>query len=140
MRTAAGLVGLALGALGSAQACDLRIEAAWIREPPPRAATLAGYATIVNRGKVAHRIVKAEGSIAGTVALHETMMHGDMAMMHAVPELSVPAGGRVELAPGGRHLMLTDVKAALKAGDRVTITLIDETGCRAAGDFVVRPR
>jgi hypothetical protein len=86
------------------------------------------------------RIVSAESSAAGMVMLHETMMHGDMAMMRDLPELLVPAGGKAELAPGGKHLMLMGMKAALKAGDHVTITLIDDSGCRIAGDFSVRAR
>jgi copper(I)-binding protein len=138
MRSAAGIIALYLVGAGSAPACDVRVEAAWIREPPPRAATLAGYATLVNTGGQAHRIVAAQSAVAGMVMFHESMMHGDMAMMREVSEVAVPAGGRTELAPGGRHLMLMAMKAALKAGDHVTITLTDESGCRIAGDFTVR--
>lgn len=140
MRTIAGIIALFLAGATGALACDVRVEAAWIREPPPQAATLAGFATLVNTGRQPQRIVGAESSAAGMVMFHETMMHGDMAMMRDVPELVVPAGGKIELAPGGRHLMLMDVKTALKAGDHVTITLIDGSGCRIAGDFVVRAR
>jgi copper(I)-binding protein len=140
MRTTAAIITLALTGAGSAQACDIRVEAAWIREPPPRAATLAGFATLVNSGRKAHRIVAAESGVAAMVMFHETMMHGDMAMMRDVSEVPIPAGGKVELAPGGKHLMLTGMKAALKSGDHVTITLIDDDGCRVAGDFTVQAR
>jgi len=140
MRTVVGIIVLLAAGASCAVACDMRVEAAWIREPPPRAATLAGFATLVNSGSKPLRIVGAESSAAGMVMLHETMMHGDMAMMRDVPELLVPAGGKVELAPGGKHLMLMGMKVALKAGDHVTITLIDDSGCRIAGDFTVRAR
>jgi periplasmic copper chaperone A len=140
MRTVVGILALLAAGCSSALACDLRVEAAWIREPPPKAATLAGFATLVNGGSKPVRIVAAESTIAGMVMLHETMMHGDMAMMRDVPELVVPAGGKVELAPGSKHLMLMGTKVALKVGDHVTITLIDDSGCRIAGDFSVRAR
>lgn len=132
------LSGLVLSRMGVAQACDLRVESAWIRQPPPRAASLAGFATLVNAGKQAHRIVAAESTVAGMIMFHETRMQGDMATMRELTELPVPAGGRAELAPGGRHLMLMALRATPKAGDHVTITLTDERGCRIAGDFVVR--
>jgi copper(I)-binding protein len=140
MRAVAGIIAVFLACATHALACELRVEAAWIREAPPKAATLAGFATLVNTGSKPRRIVSAESSAAGMVMLHETMMHGDMAMMRDLPELLVPAGGRAELAPGGKHLMLMGMKAALKAGDHVTITLIDDSGCRIAGDFSVRAR
>ena len=38
------------------------------------------------------------------------------------------------------HLMLMALSSDLRAGDHLTITLIDATGCRIAGDFVVRAR
>lgn len=142
MRIAAGIIGLlALGlglGLGQARACDVRVESAWIRQPPPRAAALAGFATLVNTGKQAHRIVAAESTVAGMVMFHETRMQGDLATMRELSEVPVPAGGKAELAPGGRHLMLMALRSTPRAGDHITITLVDESGCRIAGDFVVR--
>jgi copper(I)-binding protein len=43
-----------------------------------------------------------------------------------VPALELPAGKAVELKPGGYHLMLMDLKATLKAGDTVPLTLVVE--------------
>lgn len=140
MRMVAPILMALLAAATTASACDVRIESAWIPTPPPKAVTLAGYATLVNTGQKAQRVVAAESALAGSVTLHETMMHGDMAMMHDVPELLIPAGGKVELVPGGKHLMLMKLKKVPKAGDHVTITLTDASGCRIAGDFVVRAR
>ncbi len=95
MRIAAGIIGLlALGlglGLGQARACDVRVESAWIRQPPPRAAALAGFATLVNTGKQAHRIVAAESTVAGMVMFHETRMQGDLATMRELSEVPVPA-------------------------------------------------
>ena len=136
--TVLALSSLLLAATRVAGSCDVRVESAWIREPPPRAASLAGYATLVNGGRQVHRIVAAESTVAGMVMFHESMMHGDMAMMRELKEVAIDAGARAELDPGGRHLMLMALKSALQAGDHVTITLTDETGCRIAGDFVVR--
>ena len=37
--------------------------------------------------------------------------------------IPVPAGGQVVFAPGGRHLMLTGLKAPLRAGAKAEIVL-----------------
>ena len=140
MRIAAGILVVLSVAPGIAAACELRIESAWIRAAPPRSASLAGYATLVNSGARARRIVAAETRAAAVVLFHESRMQGAMASMRELDGISVPAGGRVELAPGGRHLMLMALSSDLRAGDHLTITLIDATGCRIAGDFVVRAR
>jgi hypothetical protein len=40
--------------------------------------------------------------------------------------LDLPAGKAVALKPGGFHVMLMDLKQALKAGDTVPLTLVVE--------------
>jgi hypothetical protein len=47
--------------------------------------------------------------------------------MRAVPGgLDLPAGKVVELKPGGYHVMLMDLKTALKAGQAVDLSLVVE--------------
>jgi periplasmic copper chaperone A len=48
--------------------------------------------------------------------------------MRAVPMLDIPAGGTVELKPGGYHLMLMDLKQALPVGSTVPVTLMFKDG------------
>jgi len=122
-----------------ALSCDVRVEAGWIRQPAPMAKTLAAYATLVNSGKSEAKLVSASSAAAASAQLHESMMHGTTAMMRPVEQLVIPAGGRVELAPGGKHLMLIDPKFTARPGDRIAISLKDASGCVVAGEFVVRP-
>ena len=46
--------------------------------------------------------------------------------MRAVTALDLPAGKAVELKPGGYHVMLLDLKAPLKEGDAVDLSLVVE--------------
>jgi len=46
--------------------------------------------------------------------------------MKAVDRLPLPAGKPVDLKPGGYHVMLFDLKASLKEGDVVPLTLTIE--------------
>ena len=72
------------------------------------------------------RLVSASSPVAGVVEIHEMKMEGDVMRMRAVPELALPAGKAVALKPGGFHVMLMDLKQALKAGDSVPVTLVVE--------------
>jgi hypothetical protein len=52
-------------------------------------------------------------------------MDGDMMRMRALPEgLDLPAGKPVALTPGGYHVMLMDLKAALPKDSTVPMTLV----------------
>ena len=73
------------------------------------------------------RLVSASSPLAGVVEIHEMRMDGDVMRMRALPRgLELPAGKPVELAPGGYHLMLMDLKQPLKVGDTVAVTLVIE--------------
>lgn len=72
--------------------------------PDALAAVYRAYGVV--REKVAH-----PGSEPGYLVTHP--LHG----------LRVPAGGRVELRPGGVHVMLMGLRRALQTGDRFPISL-----------------
>ena len=55
--------------------------------------------------------------------MHEMAMDGSVMRMRQVDAIDLPAGQAVELKPGGLHIMLMDLKAPLKAGDTVPLTL-----------------
>jgi copper(I)-binding protein len=50
-------------------------------------------------------------------------MDGNVMKMRQVRDIPVPAGGAVELKPGGLHLMLMNIKAPLVAGETVPVKL-----------------
>jgi hypothetical protein len=108
---------------GCGRADDWRVEDAWIREAPPAARMLAGYATIANDRPDAIAVVGARSQDFGAVEIHETRMQDGVMRMREVPRLEVPAGRRVSLEPGGLHLMLMRPVRELAAGDRVEIVL-----------------
>jgi copper(I)-binding protein len=53
-------------------------------------------------------------------------MGGGMMTMQPVESIPVPAGEKVELAPGGYHIMLLEVKKVLAVGDTIEVTLTFE--------------
>mgnify|MGYP000997398987 CR=1 FL=1 len=54
------------------------------------------------------------------------VMANNVMKMSPVPGLDLPAGKAVELKPGGYHVMLMDLKAQVKEGDKVPLTLTIE--------------
>ena len=51
------------------------------------------------------------------------VMDGSVMKMRSLSALDLPAGRRVDLKPGGYHMMLMDLKRPLKVGERVPIEL-----------------
>ncbi|WP_372618465.1 copper chaperone PCu(A)C [Falsiroseomonas sp.] len=121
-------ISLVLAAPARAQevaAGPLRISAAWSRAMRA-GGTGAGFMTIRNTGSEADRIVAARSPAARAVELHTHIREGDVMRMRPVPAIELPAGQEVRLAPGGLHLMLIGLGAALERGGRVPVTLVFE--------------
>ncbi|MDP4789983.1 MAG: copper chaperone PCu(A)C, partial [Haliea sp.] len=98
---------LALMVLPVAQASQAQVvlEGAWVRALPPTQTRTAAYLTVRNTGAEVLAITGGTASGAGRVELHETLEVDGMMRMQQQSVVEVPAGGSVELAPGGLHLM-----------------------------------
>lgn len=104
----------------------LRIDHPFARATPPGARTGGAFFVLENRGPGADRLVSATSPVSGSVELHEMVLDAGVMKMHLIPGLELKPGARVELKPGGYHLMLLDLKQALKEGDRIPLTLTFE--------------
>ncbi len=102
---------------------DVNIENAWTRATPPGAKIAAGYMTIRNTSGIADKLVAASSPAAAKVEPHVTIEEGGISKMRPVKGYDIPAKGAFELKPSGAHLMLMNLKAPLKAGQRVPLVL-----------------
>src|SRR5262245_1688090 len=73
----------------------------------------AVYVTISNRGSAADALLSASSNVANTVELHETVAQDGKMVMRPLPKIEVPAGGTLEMKPGGYHIMLLGLKQDL---------------------------
>ena len=106
------------------KAGDLLITQAWSRATPGGAKVGGGYLTITNQGSTADRLIGGAADVAAAVQVHEmTMNNGVMTMRPLDKGLVIEPGKTVKLSPGGLHLMLLDLKAPLKQGEKVPVTL-----------------
>ena len=130
---------VALLAVGAASAATIEVKDAWIRTPPPGAPTAAGYATIVNHAISSDRLTGAYSGAAASVGLHQMSTSGGVMRMRPITGgLALGASASLSLSPNGDHLMLTGLKAPLKAGQHVKIVLQFQRAGNVAADFVVR--
>ncbi|CAM3779615.1 copper chaperone PCu(A)C [Polynucleobacter arcticus] len=120
--TAAGF-GLAITAQAqNAIVGNVQIENAYTRATVPGQQVAGGFMKIENKG-AADQLISASSPVAGEVQLHEMAMDGNVMRMRQLKEVAVPAGGSVELKPGGLHLMFMNIKAPLAAGETVPVKL-----------------
>jgi copper(I)-binding protein len=129
---------LALAPAAFAQGPTLELRHAWLRLPPNGSTTAAGYVDVVNGGKQADRLVGASCACAAHVMIHEMSTTGGvMRMREAEGGLTVQPAGELKLQPGGAHLMLMGLKAPLKAGQHVPLTLEFARGGKMTVEAVV---
>lgn len=72
------------------------------------------------------KVVAASSPVAAAVEIHEMKMEDGVMKMRAVDALPLPAGQAVALKPGSYHVMLMGLKAPIKAGETVPLTLTVE--------------
>ena len=99
------------------------VQQAWARASAGQAPNGAAFLTIVNSGTEADKLVSASSNVAKTTELHTHIKEGDVMKMRAVESITVPAGGSVELKPGGDHVMFMGLTQQLKQGESFPLTL-----------------
>ncbi len=115
---------LEIGFSHAQSSSSISVDKPFSRATPGNSKVGAGYMTITNKGIAADRLVSASSPAAAKVEIHETTMQdGVMKMRELASGLSIGAGKTISLAPDGNHLMLMELKAPLKQGDKVPVTL-----------------
>jgi copper(I)-binding protein len=118
----------------------IHLENAWARRAPSMVqggqsgpgpgTTPAGngavYVTISNHGSEADALLSAATDVATTVELHESVEQDGKRVMRPLPKFDVPAGGKLEMKPGGYHIMLLGLKQDLNPGEIVKVGLTFE--------------
>lgn len=104
----------------------LTVTDAVVRASVEGSAMTAIFATITNNTDEDINITGFTSDVdAERFELHEVV---DGVMQEKPGGFIVPAGGSIELAPGGDHLMLMGLAAPVEAGDEVNATLILSDG------------
>jgi copper(I)-binding protein len=133
-----GLAGCGSSDNASTSSDTVQASDMWARATATEATNAAVYGDLTATGDEALVGAKVETSIADHVELHksdagmssstaghmsESSGMSDMATMTPVHSVKLAAGKKVAFSPGGYHIMLVGLKAPLRAGMHVPLTL-----------------
>ena len=112
---------LSLALLAGAVQAQTTVTEPWARGTVPAQKATGLFLQL--QSKDAARLVGGSTPAAGRVEIHEMAMEDGVMKMRQISALDLPAGKTIELKPGGYHLMLMDLKAPLKQGDSLPLSL-----------------
>ena len=131
------LIGLCLLPAAGWPADAVQLTDAWARATPGQSTSAAVYVTILSRQ--ADAVVAATTPIATSASLHVHQMVNGVGQMRPVDHAEIAAATPFHFAPMGYHIMLTGLKAPLKAGDHFPLTLKFEKAGQITVAVAVRP-
>jgi periplasmic copper chaperone A len=106
---------------------DLEVGHPWTRTTPPSAKVAGGYLSIANKGSMPDRLRSATFTRSASTEVHEMTHEGGIMKMRELPDgIEIKPGQRVNLQPGGFHLMFIGLKEGLKEGETFNGTLVFE--------------
>lgn len=108
--------------LAASDAAGISLEHVWARASAGAGTTGAVYLTVTDHGQP-DQLVGASTPAAGAAELHETINDNGVMKMRPLARVVLDPGKPVTFKPGGYHVMLTGLKAPLKAGDSFPLTL-----------------
>ncbi|GAA4651289.1 hypothetical protein GCM10023116_35730 [Kistimonas scapharcae] len=94
-----------------------------VRAMPPGSKNTAAYLTIKNSGQKDVELVRIDTPVADFAEFHLSKMEDGVMKMEHMAEPRVPAGKKLKLQPGGRHIMLMGLKKDLVTGEKVPLEL-----------------
>ncbi len=101
----------------------IKISDAWGRPSPLEEGNAAVYMLIRNTGSEDDRLIGASSEAAEVVELHDMTMENDVMKMFQVEYMELPAGGSLELKPGGKHIMFIHLREMFEVGQKVRLVL-----------------
>jgi copper(I)-binding protein len=118
-----------------ALASDLMVTKAFARASATATAqTGAAYVSLMNHANEADRLISVSAPVAAMTHIHKSEVVDGVMKMQSVEALEIPAHGRLEMKPGGYHIMFMGLKQPLKQGEEIDLTLRFEK----AGDLTIK--
>lgn len=127
---------VSLSAFPATAFADVKIENAWVRATVGAGKVSAGYGTIINTGDNADALIGISTPLSMMADLHESKEENGMMTMDPVDALAIPAQSRIELKPGGYHIMIMDLSRPLKVGETIDLKF----AFKKQGDVTVKAK
>ena len=106
-----------------AKESGISIVAPWARATPGGAKVGAAFLEIQAKAGRDDKLIGVSSPAAQVVEMHDHVSDGGVMRMRKLEAIPVPGGKAVTLKPGGLHIMMIDLKAPLKEGEAIDLTL-----------------
>ncbi len=136
---AAGLM-FSAGVFAAGVADNVSVQDPYVRLAPPNAPATGAFMVIKNNGDKDIKVLKADNPASRVTELHTHLNEGGVMKMRPVAAIDIKAKGEAVLKPGSLHVMLIGLKAEMKEGDVVPVTLtFDDGSAKTVDAKVVKP-
>lgn len=120
-------IAAAIAVVVTAHAGDVMVSGAFARaSATPAAKAGAVYFTIRNEGTAADTLTGVATDAASSAMLHENVEENGVVSMRHMEALPIASKATVTLSPQKMHVMLMGLKAPLKKGEHISLTLTFE--------------
>jgi periplasmic copper chaperone A len=110
----------------------------YVRLNPPGTRVSGAFMQLKNRGDKDLKLVKVATPVAELAEFHTHINEDGVMKMRPVPSIEIKANNETALQPGGLHVMMIDLKGALKEGQMIPITLTLDDGSQKVVNAIVR--
>ncbi|MDF9773856.1 copper chaperone PCu(A)C [Pseudomonas baetica] len=117
-------LGLSLIGLAFQVSAQTRVDDAWVRATVAGQPSSGAFMTVTASSD--SKLLSVQSPVARLVQIHEMSMKDDVMKMQQAQTVALPAGKAVSFDPHGYHIMLMDLNAQIKEGDKVPLTLTVE--------------
>jgi len=122
LRPLLALVALLPAVAASAAPTGVEVSG-WARPTVAGQSSAAAYLVIRNYGPAADRLVSVSTPAAAMAGVHRSQVSGGVSRMRPAGEIIVPPGKMMTMGPNGLHVMLMGLKAPLKPGTTLPLTV-----------------
>lgn len=118
------VLGLSMLGLAGYACAQTQVEDAWVRASVAGQQSTGAFMTVTASSD--SKLISAQSPAAKTVQIHQSSMKNDVMSMQAVESVPLPAGKAVAFNSDSYHVMLIDLVAQVKEGDKVPLVLTVE--------------
>jgi copper(I)-binding protein len=107
---------------------NLAFTKAYVASAPPGAVAMAAYMTIENPGDSPRRITAINSGDFAEVQMHRSILDKGVSRMQQLEYLAIEPRSKLELNPGGIHLMLLEPVRDFEPGEIVLLEFREADG------------
>lgn len=107
---------------------NIEILNPYARATPPNTKNSAIFMDIKNNTDKPIKLIAVSSPASQIGEIHTHTKIDGMMKMIQIDNIEIPAMGEANLKPGGLHLMLINIKAPIKEGDKIDATLRFDNG------------